>query len=151
MLKKNKNKVTKDELFKIQDSEPQFTIRNLFKDMAVSLRACVRACPEASSPWLVFFHACIPYLLALLFACSTFLACLQVSARNGTEVKADVKLDDIQDSERFQFEVKAGGLVHVMTDKLKYWVPRADSSIGAEADKQSANTAFRVDVRDRTM
>eukprot|EP00045_Choanoeca_perplexa_P007128 m.62955 g.62955 ORF g.62955 m.62955 type:complete len:489 (+) comp13943_c0_seq1:114-1580(+) len=102
VLKKNKNKVTKDELFKIQDSEPQFTIRNLTKDMAVS-------------------------------------------ARNGTEVKADVKLNDIQDSERFQFEVKAGGLVHVMTDKLKYWVPRSDNSIGAEADKQGANTAFRVD------
>ncbi|EDQ84601.1 uncharacterized protein MONBRDRAFT_39233 [Monosiga brevicollis MX1] len=97
----NKQKVTKDELFRIQDSEPQFIIRNIFKN-------------------------------------------LNVSARNGAEVKADQKLNDVQDTERFQFEV-ADGEVHVMSDKLKYWAPRDDGSLAVETEKKSANTAFVVD------
>ena len=92
---------SKDTYFKIQDSEPQFTIRNIKKQM-------------------------------------------QVSARNGDEVKADQKPTDIQDTERFQFEV-TDGLVHIMSQKLKYWAPRDDSSIAVETDKQSANTAFVID------
>ena len=101
MAKVNKERITKDELFKIQDSEPQFTIRNIVKDM-------------------------------------------QVSVRNGAEVKADQKTTDIQDTERFQLEVD-DGVVHIMSDKLKYWAPRADGSLAIESDKQSADTAFVVD------
>ena len=70
-----------------------------------------------------------------------------MSCRNGAEVKADVKTTDIQDKERFQFEIN-DGIVHIMTDKLKYWVPRDDHSISIETDKQSDATAFVVDVRD---
>jgi fascin 1/2 len=101
LLKVNKSKVTRDELFKIQDSEPQFTMRNLSRG-----------------------------------------AKGQVSARNGSEVKADQA--DVQDSERFQFEV-SNGVVHIRTNKLFYWAPREDGSIGAVADKQSAATAFVID------
>jgi hypothetical protein len=62
---KDKAKVTREELFKIQDSEPQFTMRNISRG-----------------------------------------AKGQVSNRNGDEVKADQS--DIQDTERFQFEVVDG-------------------------------------------
>lgn len=96
-----KASITKDALFKIQDSEPQFILRNVFKDM-------------------------------------------NVSCRNGAEVKADQKTSDVQDTERFQFEVNDGE-VHIMSDKLKYWSPRDDGSISVETDKMSANTAFVID------
>jgi fascin 1/2 len=100
VLKVNKTKVTKDELFSIQDSEPQFTM----------------VCVEKNS---------------------------QVSARNGSEVKADQKTTDVQDSERFQFEIDEG-IVHIMSNKVRYWAPREDGSMAVVDDKTSANTAFVI-------
>jgi len=100
-LKAHKDNVTKEQLFTMQDSEPQFTIRDVNRNM-------------------------------------------QVSTRNGNECKADQKVSDITDSERFQLEVDASGKMHLMTNKLKYLTARADACIGADADKKSDATVFNV-------
>jgi fascin 1/2 len=100
-LKVNKTKVTKDELFVMQDSEPQFIIRDVTRNM-------------------------------------------MVSTRNGAECKADQKVTDITDSERFQLEVDANGKTHLMTNNLTYLMARDDGIIGADAKAQSANTQFNI-------
>jgi fascin 1/2 len=102
-LKVKRKIITKEELFAIEDSQPQFTMVN-------------------ERDGKTFF----------------------VSARNGSEIKAD-KQGDADDKERFQLIVNADGTVFFYCDTKKYWTIRGDNMVGGDADSPSDDCKFKVD------
>jgi fascin 1/2 len=99
-LKAKANPNSKERIFEIQDSQPQFTIKDNRGQY--------------------------------------------ISARNGSEIKADQK-GDATDKERFQLDVNPDGTVFFYCDTRKYWNIRDDGSVGGDAEAASDDCKFQVD------
>eukprot|EP00049_Salpingoeca_infusionum_P017210 m.352155 g.352155 ORF g.352155 m.352155 type:complete len:497 (-) comp16455_c0_seq1:394-1884(-) len=99
-LKVKRKQITKEELFAIEDSQPQFIVTDSRGQL--------------------------------------------VSARNGTEIKADQK-GEATDKERFQLIVNADSTVSFLSDTRKYWALRGDSTVGGDAEAIDQSCKFTID------
>jgi len=115
VMKANKNKITKDELFMLQDSEPQFTLEG-WANAGLEIKT---AADEKKSNTAKF-----------------------VSIRSSLEVKSDQA--DVKDTERFQLEV-SGSKVALKCNNGFYFSCTPDGTIAASAGKKTASELFTAE------